>query len=255
MVHKDPLFQKKEIVTRVTKFLHKIKGKMWNIINSIARLGQPTDDDITIEIYNLISSAVGVSEVGLLEIVSRLPPSMNTQQVLILCIKASMSVRSQVEKYRAKYQITLPSDMMVDDQVNMSVLAQIGHIVMMVDGNRFTPFGQKKRVLYQKSIGGAANISKFERFRDGSSKRDLILKKYQEKISGFEISKFERVLVPIFPMVFTPSYASVAWKRVTSPFTGLAGYMWKTFNLLLMRLTYFAFYLLLLLFICNLRRD
>jgi uncharacterized protein involved in tellurium resistance len=188
------------------------------------------DDSIMDFLDKVVDGSVGTSEAQIVDIMRALPSGQNTKKILAVAIMASMNVKSSVEKTIKRGAVTMPETLMTGESPNMSVLATIGHLLMTADDSEFTKKGLMKKAKYSESIGGAKDITKFAVFRDASSIRTTILRKYSENLSSYDTKVFLKVAKPLFPDLFhTNSVArtfGMLTKAVKAVIGRTYGYLW-----------------------------
>jgi len=182
-----------------------------------------TPDATLEEIFaTVISGSVGTSEGQLLKIIKKLPKNSDTQKLLTFCVMASMNVKKVTDESVKATGTPVPDTMMTGDSINMSVFAQIGHLIMITPDSYYTTKGRERKEEYRKSIGGASDIRSFNAFREPNSIRADILSKYRDTLSTYNHSEFRKEIVAKYPIMFTPSYSKYVWNIFTTPFSLLS---------------------------------
>jgi len=180
-----------------------------------------TPDDSVQEFYDkVIDGSVGTSATELLKIIGGLKADRNTAKLIGLCVMSSMNVKMSVDLTRTAGAVVLPNTLMTGDTPNMTILALIGHVAMMVEDSQMTALGIRKKEKYRQSIGGAKDITLFTSFRDGVSKRTEILQSYKVRVASYEVKKFHKLIRPLAPLLFNVSAGGAALGYIAMPFRG-----------------------------------
>ena len=136
-------------------------------------------------------------------IVEALPSGDVANYVIILSMASAMNVRRSLMKKGAKIMreaTEIPPYMLVNGDINYSLLAMIGHVMFAFDDKYLSEKALKWKALYQTTIGGAQDITKFVSLpRDAYKAR--FLTKWKSRIEGFDSA----TILPVFKKKF-PDY-------------------------------------------------
>jgi hypothetical protein len=129
-----------------------------------------------------------------------------------------------IKDVRSKAGVTFPDEWMVNNDINFSHLAMLGHILFLLPEEAMTGALKQAAVTYVKSIGGVANIKAFTAgtILEGKDTRQAILLKWSKMLSGFDVRKYRTVLATHFPglvkdsrgifaRIFGSTFSLVTW--------------------------------------------
>lgn len=80
------------------------------------------------------------------------------------------------------------------------------------------------------AIGGAKDITEFTVFRDASSVRTTILKKYRESLSNYDHKAFRKEVAPKFPIMFNTSMKGIFARKFTGFFGNFIRFIFSAFS-------------------------
>ena len=186
----------------------------------------------------LLTDLWGTSETQIVEIFRSLPSNDDTKKVFALCIMAAMKTRSSVDAATKASKIIMPEDLMIGDKVNMTVLATIGHLQMTASDSEMTEHGLARKVKYRQSIGGAKDIRAFTIFRDASTTRTTILRKYADNISAYDTNLFLRVAKPKLPVLFKVGVTGRVTRMITGSFSTFFNIIWSIVKMALILMVF-----------------
>lgn len=151
----------------------------------------------------LLSISSGVTPDTLMDAVSRLPAGSNTNKIGALSVGACMNIRNVINDIRAKAGVTLTPEWKINEDINFSMMAMLGHALFILPTESLTVYGQAAKASYVASIGGVANITMFtESSRiEGKEERSKILLKWSGQLSGFKVTKYQSLLAEKFPLL------------------------------------------------------
>lgn len=151
----------------------------------------------------LISISSGITPAELIRSLSKVPGGTNSKKIGALCIGASMNIRRVVNDLRAKTGVVLPEEWMVNGEINFTMFAMLGHLIMMIKDTSLTPAAKRAKNAYVKSIGGVANISMFSESTvlTGKDERKKILLKWSSMLKDFDINAHQSKLAKLFPNI------------------------------------------------------
>lgn len=148
-----------------------------------------------------------------LSAVAALPIDENTKKIGVICFAASMSVKRNVENARIASGVTLPSTWLVNNTINFTLCAMVGHLLFFIPRERLTAKGREAAVAYARALNGNANLSQFgvKGTVPGSEMRTNILREWVVKTEKVDPELVYKVFSRAFPNLVYSSVASRAW--------------------------------------------
>jgi hypothetical protein len=222
-------------------------GKTMSMMNITAT----TSEDELLEA--ILAMCTSISPSALMEMVAKLPEDSNTHKIGALAIGSSMNIREVINSVRAKAGIVLPENWLVNGEINFSVSALLGHIIMMLADDMLTTKGQMAKEAYVKSIGGVADISMYTEATvvEGKEKRTAILLKWANMLRKFDAKAHQALLAKKFPKLVKDKRSTsrkigdLMSNVIVAPFRAFTWFLrtaWELFKTVI----WFAYYIALI---------
>lgn len=135
-----------------------------------------------------------------------LPGGEAGDKIAALCIYSACSVKKACDGVVTACNLSIPDTWKVEQTVNFSMFAMIGHLMMMLPDSELTPRARTLRPMYTKSIGGAANLAAFgeDGVVPGKAPRTTILREWSTRVRGVETFQIRKALGAKFPNMVRP---------------------------------------------------
>lgn len=135
---------------------------------------------------------------------------------------SALNVKKVIKDFRSKAGIALPDDWIVNNEVNFTLLAMLGHIIWMYPDESVTQKVKDYREAYVKSLGGVVNISFFNESVDlgEKEKRHEICLKWMKQLKNFDLDAHQETLAAKFPNLILSKKSNVS--RIFSTVFNLA---------------------------------
>mmetsp|Transcript_31341 Transcript_31341/g.45766 ORF Transcript_31341/g.45766 Transcript_31341/m.45766 type:complete len:437 (-) Transcript_31341:1751-3061(-) len=149
----------------------------------------------------LLGKCSGTTPAILMKSVEKLPNSDNTRMIGTLGIGASMTSKTVINRLRSKTSVTLDESWLINQDINFTMFAMLGHVIFMLPEADLTTKGAIAKKAYQKTIGGVLDITHFNDTSslEGRKERATILLKWSSRLKGFDVMKHKSLLAKKFP--------------------------------------------------------
>jgi len=138
--------------------------------------------------------------------VKDLPGGDAGDKIAALCVYSACSVKKVCDGIVTACNLSVPDTWKVDQTVNFSMFAMIGHLMMMLPDSELTPNARLLRPMYTKSIGGSANLVAFggDGVVPGKAPRTTILREWSTRVKSVDTYKIRKALGAKFPNMVKP---------------------------------------------------
>lgn len=154
----------------------------------------------------LASMGQNVTPQSALRAIKDLPSGDAGVKLAALCVYAACSVKKACDPIVLACNLSIPESWKVEQTINFSMFAMVGHLMMMLPDQDLTRLAKKLRPMYRKSIGNADNLKAFgqDGVVPGKPSRTSILREWSVRVSDIDPYAIRKALGDRFPEMVKP---------------------------------------------------